>query len=156
MTIRKKNKFKWGLIITSFVMSVIMFAAMIVGLFVSDADYKTLGRFDFEMGVPGNNKDETLPSETSIITKKNYKLKDVDVEIKDDARVEIIILGYDYAGNEICQMDVDGFKHMEEFDEKPEYIRIQIRGAKIDNEYPDLNFFNIGKYLDMVTIKVEK
>lgn len=158
MTIRKKNKFKWGLIITSFVLSLIMFASTLIGLFVPEKNEHKLDRFDFEYGTIGYNSiNETLDSRTTLISKKSYKTENVDIEILDPS-VEVYVVGFNmmdkfegYITNEFTVNDWfnmlinDGYAVAE--------VRIMLKFKEVDGEYPQLNFFNIGKLFDSVVIK---
>ena len=157
MTIRKKNKFKWGLIITSFVLSLIMFASTLIGFFAPEKNEHKLDRFDFEYGKIADYFDEPLDSRTTLVSKKSYKTTNVDIEILDPS-VEVSVVGCymldtfeGYITNEFTVND--WYLGLSSDGNIVEEVRIMLKFKEVDGEYPQLNFFNIGKLFDSVVIK---
>ena len=157
MTIRKKNKFKWALIITSFVLSVIMFAAAVIGFFAPAENEHKLDRFDFKYGTVDNLNE--VNSRKSIISKKSYNYKNIDIDILDSS-VEVYLIIYEMGysqmyrlmkGESVQTKLETAFASNSALDLSK--VRILLKSSQIDGEYPDLNFFNIGKIFDGVTIK---
>ena len=159
MTIVKKNKIKWTLVVTSFILSIIMFASFVIGLFVPTENERCLDRFDFKYGTVATDLNDISDSRTTIISKKIYKTGNLDIEVLDSS-VEVYLVFCEYYDNYRVRITEDNTVEsaVEEFSkENGSFVtsetRIEIKLSKVDGEYPKLNVFNIGKIFDSVVIK---
>lgn len=157
MTIRKKNKFKWALIITSFVLSIIMFATTVITFFVPEKNDHVLDRFDFMYGRTGDTIDEIKESRVCIVSKRHFKIDEIKIENNNPEVIVIIEGAYDGSGVSFVVGCGDDFEEQYEdnlqYFEYIDYVRIALKFRSVDGENIKLNMFNIGKLFDGVTIE---
>ena len=138
-----------------------MFGAAVVSFFVPEENEHRLDRFDFKYGKLGSNIDDIWDSRTTIVSKKIYNSDNLEIEILDSS-VEVYLVFQDMVGLIRSQMTKDDTVESiieENIDGYPDAdytnVRIEIKLSKVDGEYPELNFFNIGKIFDSVIIKAQ-
>ena len=151
---KRKSKFKWTITIISFVMSVIMFGAFVVGLFT--APPKTtdnVGTLDYAIGgIDASCK--IIESYKSIYMKEMCSVSGIDIDLNEDSSIvtyEIVFYDEDkkyISTSEVLSEDYDGSSNPE----GAEFFRVIITPNQIDDEDVIITALNIGKYAKQLTI----
>ena len=158
----KINKRKFGnvMIIVSCMMTIIMFAAFVVGFFVDKEPTANLGSLDYVRGTL-DDEGEFLESYKSIVTKNVIMCESLDdVVVKSEAKCFVAVHLYDEDGEYLGTPQSDGRYNTWTVDENTEIpvggFRIVIKPHPIDGEYPELSLFDISKYANMVEVTYTK
>lgn len=155
---KKKSKILLWITIISFVMSVIMFGAFIVGLArPSDNNTDTVGTFDYSLGTV----DETgklVESKKSIVQKEMQTVSGMKIELDEEAAtVTYKVSFYDEDKNYISTTEaLDEDYNAELTPENASYFRVIITPYQVDGEDVEISVWSINKYAKQLEVSYNK
>ena len=154
---KTKSRLKWVIIILSFVMSLTMFSAFIVGL--TDTETTTLNRFDYSIGTIDETTGKALDSKYSVYTENYEKVDGLVIELVDEPTVNYSIFFYDEDKTFLDSIDCTGDFEVETAESVPEgatYFRVVITPYEVDEEPVEITVVNKAKYTKQLDISFNK
>lgn len=163
----KKRKLHLFLTIVSIILSLITVVGFCVGFSNSQKTTETLNRYDYEYGYYDLSTQKFNLSKQKIVTEDFYSITSdnydlYSINVSEDAECNVVVI-YFMENNELPAYHsslVPGSEFTLDYNylssENYTRFKVQIEPMAIDGEQPTLNVFNIGKYVDMVTVTVAK
>ena len=159
MNYARKEKFKWIVMILSFVMSAVMFCTFIFGIVnnSSTSTTATLSASDYAIGTIDEESGKILESKKSAYTKQMYDIADVKITLDEEtATVTYKVAYYDEDEKFISVSEELSEDYILTAPENAKYFRLVVTPYMVDGEDVSISIFNKSKYVKQLEVIYKK
>lgn len=125
---------------------------------------RTLSRLDYAIASIDSTSGKQIESNQNIVTKDFLSVKDMEIKLSDDATISYRIVFYDaekkmlasgaVTDSKTVDFDEDDFTALNKTTAK--YFKVVVTPAQVDGNAVNLNVFNVGGYINQITISCHK